>query len=167
MGGNGFAKAVFDGWQVSGITRFSDGSPLTITSNGNPGTLGGGVRADYVGGDVAPQTQDRFNYFNVFAFGRPAEGTLGNTAPGIIRGPGINNWDVSLFKNTNITERVRFQLRFEFFNIWNHTQWASVNTGLSVPNPSTAVTQATRGRLGEVTDTRDPRQLQLGVKFFF
>lgn len=167
MGNNGFAKVVLDGWQVSGITRFSDGTPLTITSNGNPGTLGGGVRADYLGGDLYPATRDRFNYFNVFAFGRPAEGTLGNTANGILRGPGINNWDVSFFKNTYITERVRVQLRFEFFNFWNHTQWAGVNTGLSVPNPSTAVTQATRGRLGEVTGTRDPRQLQLGVKLYF
>lgn len=167
MGGNKAAQLAFDGWQFSGITRFSTGVPLTVTSNGNPGTLGGGVRANYLGGEVYPETKDRFNYFNVFAFGRPAEGTLGNTANGILRGPGIHNWDMSLFKNFYFTEKFRAQLRFEYFNVWNHTQWSSVNTGLSLPNPNSAVTQATRGRLGEVTDTRDPRQLQIGVKFYF
>jgi hypothetical protein len=167
MGNNKAARLALDGWQFSGITRFSTGTPLTVTSNGNPGTLGGGVRANYLGGNVYPETKDRFNYFNVFAFGRPAEGNLGNTANGIIRGPGIHNWDMSLFKNLYLTEKVRVQLRFEYFNVWNHTQWSSVNMGLSVPNPNTAVTQATRGRLGEVTDTRDPRQLQMGVKLYF
>jgi hypothetical protein len=167
MGGNRLAKAVLDGWQLSGITRFSSGTPLSISSNGNPGTLGGGVRADYLGGNVFLETKDRYNYFNVFVFGRPPDGALGNTANGFFRGPGIHNWDASLFKNVNFTERVRLQLRFEYFNVFNHTQWAVVNTSLSLPNPNTAVAPATRGRLGEVTDTRDPRQLQMGVKLYF
>jgi hypothetical protein len=167
MGNNLFARAVLDGWQLSGITRFSTGTPLTVTSNGNPGTLGGGVRADYLGGNPYPETKDRFNYFNVFAFGRPLDGALGNTANGILRGPGIHNWDASMFKNFFFTEQVRLQLRFEFFNIFNHTQWAGVNMGISVPNPGQAITQATRARSGEVTSTRDPRQLQMGVKLYF
>jgi hypothetical protein len=166
---NGFGRVVLDGWQFSGITKFQSGFPLTITSNGNPGTLGGGVRADYVGGDLYPKTQDRFNYFNIFAFARPKDGSLGNTGVGIIRGPVTNNWDMSLFKSLNITEQVRLQFRFEFFNIWNHTQWGPTNVtmGLSVPNPGAIPTATTRGRLGEVTDTRDPRQLQLGIKLYF
>ncbi len=162
-----FAKMALHGWQISGITRLSTGIPLTITSNGNPGTLGGGVRADYLGGDVFANSKTRFQWFNPLLFGRPADGTLGNTGTGLIRGPGIHNWDMSLFKNFAFTERIRVQLRAEFFNIWNHTQYASVNTGLSVPNPGQAVTEATRGRLGEVTDTRDPRNLQLGLKLYF
>lgn len=164
---NKAAGYMVNGWQLSGITRFWGGTPLTITSNGNPGTLGGGPRADLVLGDASVSNKSELDYFNVFAFGRPAEGTLGNTGEGIIRGPGINQWDVSLFKNTNLTERVRLQFRAETFNTLNHTQWSGVNTGLSVPNPNTAVTTATRGTFGQVNSTRDPRTLQFGLKLLF
>jgi TonB dependent receptor. len=105
-------------------------------------------------------------YFNPFRFARPPEGTLGNTANGIFRGPGINNWDMSLFKNTRISERVTAQLRFEFFNVFNHTQWDGINTSRTLPNPG-PVTEATRGQLGEITSSRDPRNIQLGLKIYF
>jgi hypothetical protein len=173
---NGFVKAVLDGWQLSGITRFWSGFPLTVTSNGNPGTLGGGVRADYLGGDprqigTTPETGGALGtlpqYFNPLLFARPADGSLGNTANSIIRAPGINNWDASLFKNFQFGERFRLQFRAEMFNVFNHTQWNTVNTGLNVPNPGQAVTQGTRGQLGVVTETRDPRNLQLGLKLYF
>src|SRR5262249_36826202 len=51
-GGGGLAKVALNGWEVSGVTRFWTGTPFTITSNGNPGTLGAGVRADYIGGSA-------------------------------------------------------------------------------------------------------------------
>ncbi|MEZ5400656.1 MAG: carboxypeptidase-like regulatory domain-containing protein [Bryobacteraceae bacterium] len=164
---SGPAKFVLNGWQLSGITRFWGGTPLTVGSNGNLGTLGGSPRSNYLGGDPYEGGRTRFQWFNPLLFARPLDGNLGNTANGLLRGPGINNWDASLFKNTNITERLRLQLRFEFFNLFNHTQFATVNTGISVPNPGQAVTQATRGRTGEVTGTRDPRTLQMGVKLYF
>ncbi|MCC6539575.1 MAG: carboxypeptidase regulatory-like domain-containing protein [Bryobacterales bacterium] len=164
---NGFAKAVVNGWQLNGITRFATGNPATITSNANPGTLGGGVRADYIGGEIEPAQRDRFNYFNIFAFARPQEGTLGNLGKNTLRLAGINQWDISMFKNTKITERVNLQLRIETFNTFNHTQWGAVNTAINAPNPGQPLTQATRGAAGQVTDTRDPRTLQLGVKLLF
>ena len=88
----------------SGISRFWSGQPLTINSNGNPGTTGGGVRADYIGGDLYPAEQTRLQWFNPLVFGRPADGTLGTTPKGFLRGPGINQWDISLFKNTRVGE---------------------------------------------------------------
>src|SRR5262249_25094444 len=140
---NPFGRKVLDGWQVSGITRFWSGPPFTITAPGNPGTLGGGVRADYLGGPTYPDHRDRFNYFNPLVFGRPADGTLGNTGKAILRAPGINNWDFSVFKNTKIGERVTWQFRFESFNILNHTQWGGINTGVHTPNPNSPVTPPT------------------------
>jgi hypothetical protein len=95
------------------------------------------------------------------------DGSLGNTTKGILRGPGINNWDISVFKNTRIGERVNAQFRFEMFNFFNHTQWAGISTNVNVPNPGQAVTQATRGSTGSVTSTRDPRTIQLGLKVYF
>jgi hypothetical protein len=162
---NAFAKHVLGGWQVAGIYRYWTGTPFTITSNGNPGTLGGGVRADYVGGEIYTRTRDE--WFNPLAFARPAEGTLGNTGKNFLRGPATNQWDISVYKNTRITERVTVQLRAESFNTFNHTQFASFNTGISAPNPATQVTQATRGQAGVVTDTRDPRNIQLALKLLF
>lgn len=165
--GGGVLNPFLNGWQVSGITRFWSGLPLTITSGGNPGTLGGGVWADYLGGELYPAEKSRNEYFNPLVFGRPRDGSLGNTGKGILRGPGVNNWDFSVFKNTQITERVRTQFRFEVFNIFNHTQWNAVNTGIGVPNPGTPVTASTRGTTGQVTSTRDPRNIQLGLKLYF
>ena len=162
------ARKLLDGWQVSGITRFWSGPPFSVTSNGNPGTLGGGVRADYIGGQIYPANQTRFSYFNPLVFARPADGTLGNMGRNTIRGPGINNWDISMFKNTKIGERVTTQLRFEFFNVFNHTQWAGVNAGFgNLPTAGAAATTATAGTTGQISGTRDPRNIQLGLKFMF
>ena len=150
-----------------GISRFWSGQPLTITSNGNPGTTGGGVRADYLGGDIYPAKQTRLQWFNPLAFGRPADGTLGSTPKGFLRGPGINQWDISLFKNTRVGGRVNVQFRLETFNTFNHVQFNTISTGLSVPNAGQAVTEATRGTLGQVTSYRAPRQIQAGLKLYF
>ena len=164
---NALAKHVLNGWQINGIARMWTGNPATITSNANPGTLGGGVRADYNGGQIQPATRDRFNYFDIFAFTRPLEGSLGNLGKNTLRLPGINNWDLSLFKNTRITERVGLQFRFETYNSFNHTQWGGVNTGINPPNPGQPLTAATRGTAGQVTDTRDPRSIQMSMKLLF
>ncbi len=164
---NRVAKTMFSGWQVNGIARFWGGPPAGITSNGNAGATVGGIRANYLGGDLSPTTQDRYNYFNVYAFGRPVDGSLGNTGKTVIRLPGINEWDMSLYKNFRVTERMNFQFRWETFNTFNHTQWSGVNTGLSLPNPGMAMVQANKGSFGEVNATRDPRTMQLALKFLF
>ncbi|MFN7919851.1 MAG: carboxypeptidase regulatory-like domain-containing protein [Bryobacteraceae bacterium] len=164
---SGVGSTILNGWQVNGITRFWSGPPATITANGNVGTLGGGQRANYVGGDVFPATRTRRDYFNVTAFARPLEGDLGNLGKNTRRLPGINQWDISLLKNFRAGERFNVQFRFETFNTFNHTQWAGVNTGLGVPNPGAVPTEATRGSFGEVNSTRDPRSLQFGLKFLF
>jgi hypothetical protein len=164
---NAVGRGVLDGWQIAGISRFWSGQPLTITSNGNPGTTGGGVRADYVGGEIYPVRQTRLQWFNPLAFGRPADGTLGSTPKGFLRGPGINQWDISLFKNTRVGDRVTVQFRLETFNTFNHVQFNGIGTGVNVPNAGQPVTDATRGQLGQVTSFRDPRQIQAGLKVYF
>ena len=164
---NPVGRVVLDGWQLSGISRFWSGQPLTIISNGNPGTTGGGVRADYVGGDLYPAEKTRLQWFNPLAFGRPPDGTLGSTEKGFLRGPGINQWDLSLFKNTRVGSCVMVQFRLETFNTFNHVQFNGVNTGVNVPNAGQAVTEATRGSLGQINSFRDPRQIQAGIKLYF
>ncbi len=179
---NAFIKQTIGGWEITGITRFWAGSPFSVLSgNTNPGNLDGnigtttlsngtqygGVRANYVGGPVFPANQTWQQYFNVGAFSRPAEGTFGTLGRNTYRGPGINQWDISLFKNFNITENVRFQLRLETFNTFNHTQFSGLNTSLNLANPGDVGSVATAGNAGQVNSTRDPRNVQIGAKFYF
>jgi outer membrane receptor protein involved in Fe transport len=164
---NAFAKYVANGWQISGITKLWSGHPFNITSNANAGTLGGGGRADYIGGEVKVDNPTRERYFNIFAFARPLEGSLGNLGKNTLRGPGVNNWDISVFKNTRINERVNIQLGLETFNTFNHTQWDTLNTSINAPNPGAVLTTATQGQAGTVTGTRDPRNVQLRMKLLF
>ena len=165
---NEFAKKVVNGWQLAGITRFWSGSPMDVSANGDPGTLGGGQRADYLGGNIYNgDYKQTLQYFNPLAFGRPANGTLGTLGRNFLTGPGYQNWDISLYKNTHLTERVQAQLRVETFNTFNHTQFTNPGSGISVPNPATAVTAATAGSTGLVTSTRDARSMQLGIKILF
>ena len=103
--------------------------------------------------------------FQPGVFAQTAQGSDGLKLS--IRGPGINQWDISLLKSTRIAEKVNLQFRFETFNTFNHTQWSGVNTGLNLPNPNTPVTAATRGTFGQVNSTRDPRTLQFGLKLLF
>ena len=168
---NALGRIVLDGWQISGITRFWSGLPLNVTSStGNPGTLGGGVRPDLCncGQPLYPATQNRLEWFNPLAFSFPANGTLGNAGRNILRGPRVDNWNLSLFKNTRISERVNTQLRLEAFNVFNHTQFLGVSTTLPLgQNPSTPVTAASAGTVGQITSARDPRNVQLGLKVYF
>ncbi|HMC62123.1 MAG TPA: hypothetical protein VKJ01_23210, partial [Candidatus Solibacter sp.] len=163
------AKAILGGWEVTGITRFWSGFPLPVTSNGNQGTLTGTVRADFIGGSTAGtgSVNGIPLWFNPLAFGRPLDGTTGNTGRNILRGPGTNNWDFSLFKNTNIGEHIRTQLRVESFNLFNHTQFSGVNTGINGSAPGAPITSGTQGTSGLVNGTRDPRTIQLGLKLYF
>ena len=163
-------RSVLGGWELNGITRVWGGTPFTVTSNGNAGNLSGsGVRADYnpkIGQPLYTKTYTQ--YFNPLLFSRPLDGSLGNSSRNEFRGPGVNNWNVALFKNIIFNESTRIQLRFETFNTFNHTQFASVLSGINVGDgPSLPVTAGNRGNTGQVGSTYDPRQIQLAGKFFF
>ena len=106
-------------------------------------------------------------WFNPNAFAVPANGSYGNFHRNSIYGPGVDNYNVSLLKSININESVRFQLRLETFNVFNHTQWSNINTGLSAPTAGESFGGSQAGSSGQITSTRDPRQLQLGGKFYF
>jgi hypothetical protein len=165
---NTIGRQALNGWQISGITRFWTGTPLTITANGNSGTLRGTTRADYVWGvNVYPEQKTRDEWFNPLAFGRPVDGSFGNTGKGILRGPGLRNFNISLFKNFKVGERRSLQFRLETFNTFNTVQFYGVRTSVSAYNPGTAVTQASRGTSGQISSTRDPRNVQFSMKLYF
>jgi hypothetical protein len=173
------------GWEYSGVTRIWGGSPCLngdsptddacdLTSSGNLGNGGfGHIRPDYLGGQIKtshshsqPAGQNPM-WYNPGVFASPAPGSFGDFGRNTIYGPGILNFNMSLFKNFNFTENTRIQLRLEAFNVFNHTQWANINTNLSAPTSGTPFSGPNAGSSGQITSARDPRQLQLGGKFYF
>lgn len=165
---NPIGRQALNGWQISGITRIWTGTPLTITANGNSGTLRGTTRADYIWGvNVYPEKQTRDEWFNPLAFGRPLDGAWGGTSKGFLRGPGLTNFNISVFKNFRAGERRNIQFRLETFNTLNSVQFYGVRTSVSAYNPGTAVTQGSRGTSGQISSTRDPRNVQFSLKLYF
>jgi hypothetical protein len=134
----------------------------------------GHIRPDYIGGGPTltshshnvPAGQNP-TWFNPGVFAQPANGSFGNYHRNTMYGPGIDNWNMSLLKNFNFSENMRVQLRFEFFNIFNHTQWGTINNSLSAPSAGTPFSGANAGNSGQIVSARDPRQMQLGGKFYF
>jgi carboxypeptidase family protein len=174
---SGPLKYLLGGWQISGITRFWSGPPINIymggCSNcytGNAGNFVGGsaagqVRPDLGGGSVYLSKSDHIHWLNPAAFVAPAPGSVGNIRRNAFRGPGINNWDISLFKNINFTESRYLQLRLESFNTFNHVQPAGVNNAFGASNAGDPTTITSNS--GQINAYRNPRNVQLGIKLYF
>jgi len=166
LGNRPVTNTILNGWQVSGVTRIWSGLPFSVTTNGNPGTLGGGPRADYLGGEIIVKDYANRLWFDPSVFGRPKDGQLGNTGRNFLRGPGFTNFDLSLFKDFKFTERLKLQYRAEFFNIFNHTQWFGINTDISnLAQGGDRVSDP--GTFGQLNSTRDARKIQMALKLTF
>jgi hypothetical protein len=166
---NPLVRFVFDSWQVSGITSLISGVPSGVgfsTTDGADLSGGGdGTRINVTGKAQLPHGERTFTrWFDPTVFARPAKGDPGNAPREVFRLPGINNWDISLFKNVPVLKENRyFQFRFEMYNAFNHTQYSSVNTTASF-DP-----QGKQGNalFGTVTATRAARVMQMSLRFAF
>jgi len=158
----GWAKKVVGGWSLSGITNFASGLPITMTENDDNSLIGANAIPVDVpnfsgGGAVLATTNPRKGgtYFNTSLFSNELLGQFGNSSRRFFHGPGLNNWNVALLKDTKITESKELQLRFEGFNVFNHAQFQ---------NPTGEINSSS---FGVVTSARDPRIMQVGAKFLF
>jgi hypothetical protein len=157
----GPAGVVFGGWQLNAITMFQSGPPLQVNGGNDSGSFAGTQRPNWSGKNATKSgaITDRLGaYFDtsVFSFNDPF--TFGN-APRImpnLRGPGAANVDLSVFKNTRITEHVRLQFRVESFNAFNRVQF-------QIPN--TSINSAAFGRIS--AQANSPRDIQLALKLLF
>jgi hypothetical protein len=143
LGNNRLTKGLLDGWQISGITSLISGNPLELT------TTVGGVNANQrITGSWTEPSRFRLKgdpregpnglVINPDAFIIPELGSLGLGERSYLRNPGINNTDLSIFKNIPMGDPDkgrRIQLRLEAFNVFNHTQFSGINanTNLAVP----------------------------------
>ena len=133
---NAFARTVVGGWEFSGIVSIGSGLPLNVTLTGDQGGngVGGNNRPDKVGALVAPHTKAQ--WITGSGLATPALGVWGNLPYDAVRGPGRDNWNLSVFKNFVISETrgSQFELRLETFNTFNHPQIKDVPTGLGSSN---------------------------------
>ncbi|MBI3646900.1 MAG: carboxypeptidase regulatory-like domain-containing protein [Acidobacteriales bacterium] len=156
-GVTGMADKIISGWQVAGIITFQGGFPFTPTIASDPANVAFTYarRPDVTGtGRVDECRPERC--FNINDFRVPAPYTIGNAGRNILRGPGINNWDVSFLKDVHVTEQTFVQFRAEFFNFFNHTQFNNPNNNIELPAVG-----------GRVFSAKDPRIGQFGLKLYW
>jgi Carboxypeptidase regulatory-like domain/TonB dependent receptor len=178
----GGPKRLTNGWSISGVTTFSTGLPVTMVETDDHSLLGtafGGpitlpVDAPDLVGPVHIMNPRNANhlYFDTSALQTSQFGSEGNARRRFFHGPGINNWNMAFHKDTPITERVSLQFRADFFNIFNHAQFATplglcgAPTGVEVMNCSLPTNTA--GNFGVVTATSLlNRTAQLSLKLNF
>ncbi|HVF88225.1 MAG TPA: TonB-dependent receptor, partial [Pyrinomonadaceae bacterium] len=153
---NGFLSSVLSGWQTFGVVTVQTGRPFTVAllseiDNSGTGrsTLGFGAndRPNIVGNSIiARRTPEA--WFDATAFSFPTPGTFGNAGRNILEGPGYQNVNASLVKNTALTERFNLQLRAEVFNLFNRPNFNLPDNFLGSPT------------FGQILSARDPRHLQ-------
>jgi len=175
-------RKFLEGWQASGITRFTTGFPVGLYNSGDWSLCGcGGV--DYpnwtgqpvqfanprsssahtwfvenytkdVAGNPVP-TSPFWSEAGHDPYLNPIMGVPGNANRRFFTGPGLNNWDFALHKMTHVTEGTSLEFRAEFFNLFNHAQFTGPNGSVS------------SSHFGQVSNTFDPRIGQLALKFYF
>ena len=156
-------------WQLSGVTTFASGFPLGIglatVDNADITGGGDGTRVNVVGKSQLPHGERTFDrWFDTSVFRRPAQGYYGNAPKDVVRGPGLNGSDLSLFKTFPLKSETRvLQFRWEIYNLFNHTQFAGVDTTARFDTAGNQV----NAQFGRITSTRLPRVMQFGLNFRF
>jgi hypothetical protein len=172
-GATGFLDQVIGNWQVAGIVTAETGNWFTVTDSlTNVSTSDGGGGVGYY--DVRPNLVGNPNakpclagtVFNTCAFVDNAiPFTFGDAGRNIVKGPGLQNWDFSIFKMFPIREQIRLEFRTEFFNIWNHVNPVFEPVGLIGEEPQPV--EFGTPQFGFPQGARDPRFIQFALKFYF
>ena len=166
---NAAAKAILAGWSISGITTINSGQPMSRILAGTNGFLRGS-RPNIAGDPAAGEQTANLYWFNPNAYAPAADGTFGNSRRAEFRQPGRNQTDLSLSKNWTFNSTQRIQFRADLINAFNHTQWLAdpnvagldntCNISLTTCNPS-------NDTFGQILNSRAPREIQLGLKFYW
>jgi hypothetical protein len=168
----GGPKQLTNGWQLSGITRFATGLPVTMYETDDNSLLGTAVAGPlpigmdtpvFIGTSIHkenPRSSSNASFFDASQFVTEPIGTLGSRRR-FFNGPGSNNWDMALLKDTRLSETTKLEFRAEFFNLFNHTQFSAVNGNIS------GAGQQTPFGFGDALSTQEARIGQLSLKLLF
>jgi hypothetical protein len=150
-------NAVLGGWQFQSLNNFHSGIPWTPTISTDVANIGvGSQHPNIVSAGGCNSTGSLTHAFNASDFAVPAAFTYGNSGQNVCRTGNLQEIDMSLFKEFNVTEGSKFQFRFEAFNVPNLTDFSG---------PSTNIDVSTYGQITSISNT--PRQLQFALKYVF
>jgi Carboxypeptidase regulatory-like domain/TonB dependent receptor len=154
---SGPGRHILGGWQLNGVFRWVSGAPFTPTAdatscncpgNGNYATVVAPVR--YLGGTGRGEL-----WVDRTSFQAPAANSFGTAGRNSLRGPGFKNYDLSLFRNLRLSERIRLELRGEAYNLTNSPRWG---------NPVSNINDA---NFGQIISAGGERELQVAVRLTF
>ena len=177
----GLEKAILGGWSMSGIFSYGTGMPFEVDDGFNnslngdtqnpdrPNLVAGfsnnpihGLTAGCAGIPAGQPLHTATRWYDPCAFELSPSGTYGNLGRATLTGPGTDTVDFTLVKDTALSERMKLQFRGEFFNLFNHANFAE--PGITAFNSS----RARIGGAGAITSTViDNREIQLGLKLIF
>jgi len=160
--GGGAPRAIarlISGWEISGIALFRTGLPFTVMQQQGLLSTGTGNRPDRIGSGVLDDPKpDRWFDVTAFVPTRDNTGTYGNSGRNILRAPGQAQFDIGIAKRTRFAERFEHQLKFEFFNAFNHPQFAA---------PGNTIGTANAGVISSLLFNTPMRQIQIAMKLAF
>jgi len=178
--GRGGPQWLTHGWQMNSLWNFHGGQPFTIYANNDEsGTGEYAERANPVPGvspysgvshSVQGDSTNGFyvNWLNPGAYTEPAVNTFGTSQRNAIHGPGFEDVDFSVFKNTKVTERVTAQFRVEMFNLFNHLNLAAPGDGYCTDGNSCAIATTVGANYGAPgIGAGEPYNTQLALKILF
>jgi hypothetical protein len=148
---NAVGKQIFGSWMLNGIIRLQTGQYYTVTGSTAEGTR----RADSLGGALYPANQGPNGWFNTANFAAAPVSRLGNSGAGIIEGPPLHVFNLSLAKNFRYKERFNLKYQADFFNAINTANFSGL--GVTV----------TSGGFGTLSSAYPPRQIQMSLKLTF
>jgi hypothetical protein len=153
----GILAHLVGGWQTNGIVNMRSGAALSLSSpvTNDLGNRAGNRPDRIADGNLPSEQRTIERWFDTTAFRNPQAGRYGNAGDGILRGPGLVNFDLSAFKNFRVTEQTNLQFRGEFFNAFNN---------VNLNNPSTNTGDP---RFGRISGSGPARAIQLGLKLLF
>ncbi|MBI3682981.1 MAG: TonB-dependent receptor [Acidobacteria bacterium] len=154
---SGVVDSVLGGWEINGITTVQAGFPITPGYSVDSCVCGSAARPHVSANPNLPASERTHGrWFNTSVFSAPALYTIGTAGRGLVYGPGVKNWDFTIGKFFNLTERFRLQYRAEMYNMANSPYFQ---------DPNTTFGSATFGRVTAVVN--QPRQMQMALRLYF
>jgi hypothetical protein len=163
LANDGWLTTALTGWQTYGIVTLQGGRPFTVAllpeiDNSNTGRSNLGFGANdrpNIVGSAELENRGPNQWFNTAAFALPTRGSFGNAGRNILDGPGFQNFNASLVKNTRLREGMDLQFRAEAFNLFNHPNFDLPDNFFGSPT------------FGQILSAQSPRHIQFGLKLLF
>ena len=179
-------RAALGNWEIASIIGGGTGQPLSIYAGSLPGLNGGPSGTGYNDNQLANRVSsepcrassgpdEQIINPNAYTLNGFRLGTIGSAERGDCTGPGYFQTDLAFYKNFPLTSGMKLQFRWDIFNIFNNTNFLFQNM-VTTMNPSAVVLNAAQteitsatipGSFGQATRTRDPRQMQIGLKLLW